>query len=48
MKRRSEYANKVVDEMEMKGEIKDLYHDFKSNLELARSFKVCFSPSRYR
>ena len=40
VKRRGEFANKVVDGMEEKGEIKALYRDFKLNLEAAREAKV--------
>lgn len=42
-KKRGEFSNKVVDEMEEKGEIKALYRDFKFNLEAAREYKVCYS-----
>ena len=45
VKKRSEYANKVVDGMEEKGEIRALYRDFKINLEAAREAKVCYSSS---
>ena len=44
IKKRSDYANKVVDEMEEKGEIKALYRDFKINLDMARDYK----PERFR
>ena len=44
IKKRSDYANKVVDEMEEKGEIKALYRDFKINLDQARDYK----PERFR
>lgn len=42
IKKRSDYANKVVDEMEEKGEIRALYRDFENQLDVARNFKVCF------
>ena len=40
IKKRREYANGVVDEMEANGDIKDLYRDFKINLDHARDAKV--------
>ena len=40
IKKRGDYANKVVDGMEETGEIKALYRDFKNNLEAARDAKV--------
>ena len=41
VKKRGEFANKVVEGMEESGEIKALYRDFKINLEAARDSKVC-------
>ncbi|MCJ1478867.1 hypothetical protein MMC13_007551 [Lambiella insularis] len=40
IKKRGDFANKVVDEMEEKGEIRALYRDFKINLDAARNYKV--------
>ena len=40
IKKRREYANEVVDEMEANGHIRDLYRDFKINLDHARNAKV--------
>ena len=40
IKKKSDYANKVVDEMEEKGQIKELYREFQSNLDAARGAKV--------
>ena len=45
IKKRSDYANKVVDDMEKKGEIRALYRDFKTNLDTARNYKVGFSAA---
>jgi hypothetical protein len=39
-KKRSEYANGIVDEWEDGNQIKDLYRDFKANLEAARERKM--------
>ncbi|MCJ1388115.1 hypothetical protein MMC18_000960 [Xylographa bjoerkii] len=39
IKKRSDYANGVVDDMEQKGEIRALYRDFKNNLDTARNYK---------
>ena len=44
IKKRGDFGNKVVDEMEEKGEIKALYRDFKINLEAAREAKVLKCP----
>lgn len=41
VKKREKYANKVVDEMEEDGRMKQLYREFKENIEAARSAKVC-------
>ena len=38
-KRREKYANAVVDQMEADGQMKDLYREFKQNLEAARETK---------
>ncbi|KAL8857568.1 MAG: hypothetical protein Q9178_005896 [Gyalolechia marmorata] len=38
-KRREKYANAVADQMEADGEMKDLYREFKQNLEAARETK---------
>ncbi|MCJ1387042.1 hypothetical protein MMC17_010171 [Xylographa soralifera] len=46
IKKRSDYANKVVDEMEKKGEIRALYRDFKINLDIARNYKPDYHRSR--
>ena len=40
-KKRTKYANHVVDEMEVSGEIKRLHRDFQNNLNEARDYKVC-------
>ncbi|MCJ1437880.1 hypothetical protein MMC27_007267 [Xylographa pallens] len=45
IKKRSDYANTVVDDMEKKGEIKALHRDFKINLDTARNYKVGFSAA---
>lgn len=42
-KKRQKEANKVVDEMEATGVMRDLYRQFKENLEAARDSKVCCS-----
>ena len=39
-KKRTKYANKVVDEMETSGEIENLHRDFKRTLDEARDYKV--------
>ncbi|KAL9596394.1 MAG: hypothetical protein Q9219_005829 [cf. Caloplaca sp. 3 TL-2023] len=39
VKRRAKYANKVVDEMEEEGAMRELYKEFKENLEAARNAK---------
>ncbi|KAL8897310.1 MAG: hypothetical protein Q9207_007275 [Kuettlingeria erythrocarpa] len=39
VKKREKYANKVVDEMEEDGRMKQLYREFKENIEAARSVK---------
>lgn len=41
VKKREKYANKVVDEMEEDGRMKELYKEFKENIEAARDAKVC-------
>ena len=41
-KKRQKAANQVVDEMEATGVMRDLYRQFKENLEAARDAKVCF------
>ncbi|MCJ1281468.1 hypothetical protein MMC26_000788 [Xylographa opegraphella] len=46
IKKRSDYANKVVDDMEAKGEIKALYRDFKANLDSARNYQPDYYRSR--
>jgi hypothetical protein len=38
-KKRSEYANRIVDEWDANDQIKNLYHDFKLNLQEAREGK---------
>ena len=40
IKKRSKYANEVVDDMESSGQIRRLHRDFKSNLDEARNYKV--------
>lgn len=40
-KEREKEANKVVDGMEETGVMRELYHQFKQNLEAARDSKVC-------
>jgi len=42
-KKRERASNKVVDSMERTGVMKDLYKQFKENLEAARDAKVCLS-----
>ena len=39
MKKKEKYANGVVDGMEANGQMKDLYREFKQNLEVAREAK---------
>ncbi|MCJ1402019.1 hypothetical protein MMC11_005238 [Xylographa trunciseda] len=46
IKKRSDYANKVVDEMEKKGEVRALYRDFKTNLDTARNYKPDYKSRR--
>lgn len=38
-RQRRDYANSIVDEWESNGTIKDLYRDFKGQLEAARTSK---------
>lgn len=45
-KKRSQYANDVVDEMEASGEMMGLYKEFKENLQAARDARVSI-PSQY-
>lgn len=40
-KKRTQYANEVVDGMEDKGEVKMLHKEFKENLQAARDARVC-------
>lgn len=40
IKKRTNYANDVVDDMVKTGEMKTLYKEFKENLDAARSVKV--------
>ncbi|KAL8753858.1 MAG: hypothetical protein Q9184_005298 [Pyrenodesmia sp. 2 TL-2023] len=40
VKKREKYANKVVDEMEEDGRMRQLYREFKENIEAARDAKV--------
>lgn len=40
-KKQERASNKVVDSMEAEGVMKDLYKQFKENLEAARDAKVC-------
>lgn len=40
-KKQERASNKVVDSMETEGVMKDLYKQFKENLEAARDAKVC-------
>lgn len=42
-KKREKYSNSVVDGMEASGEMRNLYREFKENLEAARSAKVSFA-----
>lgn len=44
-RKRSDYANKIVDEMEENGEIKRLYRDYRNEVTTARTSKVCFELS---
>lgn len=39
-KKREKYSNAVLDGMEESGETRNLYNDFKNDLEAARSAKV--------
>lgn len=39
-RKRRDYANKVVDEIERAGEVRTLYRDFKGVLETARNYRV--------
>lgn len=41
-KRRREFANKVVDKMEKRGEIASLWRDFRSETTRARNVGVCY------
>ncbi|OJD29734.1 putative transcription factor iiic-like protein [Diplodia corticola] len=45
-KKRTKYANKVVDEMQANGEIKKLWHDFRATINTAREAKQA-GYSRY-
>ena len=45
-KKREKLANKVVDGMIERGEMRDLYRQFKQNLDAARSAKVGFPSSK--
>lgn len=47
IRKKRDYANEVVDNMEQKGEIKALYRDFKHNLEAAREAKVSLQNQTY-
>ena len=47
-KQRRKCANDIVDEWEANSQIKDLYRDFKINLEAARSADNSFQNSRFR
>ena len=38
-RKRRKYANQIVDDMEKQGKIKDLYHDFRSEVDKARDAK---------
>lgn len=40
VKKREKYANRVVDELEQDGRMRELYKEFKENLEAARAAKV--------
>ena len=46
-KKRSKYAEKVVDDMEALGEIKCLYRDFKTEVDSARHATVGFSAGAF-
>ena len=39
-RKRSDYANRIVDDMEENGEIKRLYRDYKNEITTARTSKV--------
>jgi hypothetical protein len=41
IKKRRDYANKVVDKMAANGDIDDLWRDFKMNMDTVREAKVC-------
>lgn len=41
-KKREKASNQVVDSMETTGVMKQLYRQFKENLEAARNAKVCY------
>lgn len=41
-KRRTKYANKVVDRMDEDGEVQRLWTDFHQNIRTVREMKVCF------
>ena len=41
-KKREKEANKVVDDMEANGVMRELYHQFKQNLQIARDTMVGF------
>ena len=40
VKKREKYANKVVDELDEDGRMRELYKEFKENIEAARDAKV--------
>ncbi|KAL9008252.1 MAG: hypothetical protein Q9173_006605 [Seirophora scorigena] len=41
VKKRERYANEVVDGWEREGRVRELYREFKENIEVARDVKVC-------